>query len=185
MEPSTQPQTASVSNPGISFVDAFQRAVGELQDDRTLAGIEVVECKSRRYGAAFELHLSLDRAGDAVDVALCERIAGRLNGILDRFAEPYTLCVQSAGLDRPLVQPRDFQRFVGQPIRVRTSVLLDGRRTHRGTLAATRDGAVTLAIEGAALNVPFESIESANVEFDIRADLRRAKKERKDARKSR
>ena len=48
---------------------------------------------------------------DGVDLALCEKIAGRLNAALRERDDLYTLQVESAGLDRPLVHEHDFERF--------------------------------------------------------------------------
>lgn len=174
-----------LTNPQVALVDAFERAAGELPSDPAFSGVEIVEHKSRRHGASFELSLAIDRPGETVDVATCERVAGRINRELDAFSEPYTLAVTSAGLDRPLRQPADYERFRDAAVCLRTKMPLDGRKTHRGTLRGLRAETVVLDVGGSELHVPLESIDAANVEFDIRADLQRAKKERKDARKSR
>lgn len=112
-------------------------------------------------------------------------MAARINSELDAYAERYTLAVTSAGLDRPLRRPSDYERFRDAAVCLRTKLPVDGRKTHRGTLRGLRAETVVVDLGGTELHVPLESIETANVEFDIRADLRRAKKERKDARKSR
>lgn len=131
------------------------------------------------------MQLVVDRPAGSVDLSTCERIAARINRALDGFEAPYTLGVESAGLDRPLVKPADYERFRDRAVRVVTTLAIDGRKTHRGTLLGVRGNAALLAIDGAELPIPLELIKSANVDFDIRADLTRAKRERKDARKNR
>ncbi len=127
----------------------------------------------------------VDRPGGAVDLATCERVAARLNRALDAFEAPYTLEVESAGLDRPLVKPADYERFRDRAVRIVTTLAIENRKTHRGTLLGARGNAALLRVDGAELPIPFDLIKTANVDFDIRADLTRAKREKKDARKNR
>ena len=118
-------------------------------------------------------------APSGVDLALCERIAARINGALDERPEPYTLEVESPGLDRPLVRPADYERFVGQNVRVLTTLAVNGAKTHRGKLAGLRGTAVILVTPDGELPLPLEMIKAANLDVDIRADLARGKRERR------
>lgn len=57
--------------------------------------------------------------------------------------------VMSPGLDRRLSQPRDFERFRGEAVRLRLHGKHEGRRNWSGRLvAATGAGSVRLAVEG-------------------------------------
>jgi len=167
----------------MTISDAFERAAFALSAEPAFAGVQIVEHKSRRHGATCELPLVIDRPAGDVDLTTCEQIAARINRALDACAEPYTLQVESAGLDRRLRQPADYDRFRGQAVRIKSSLPIDGRKTHRGTLlgidACDGGSAVIMRIGAAESPIPLELIESANVEFDIRADLTRAKRERK------
>lgn len=173
----------------MTIVDAFERAAFALPAEPAFAGVRIVEHNARRHGATCELRLVIERPEGDVDLGTCERVAGRINRALDACAEPYTLQVESAGLDRRLRQPADYERFLGSAVRIRTALPIEGRKTHRGTLlgiAARDGGSAVITRSGAAeLPIPFGLIQSANIEFDIRADLMRAKRERKDARKNR
>jgi ribosome maturation factor RimP len=135
--------------------------------------------RARRAGRAFALTLVVDRAA-GVDVKLCERIAARVNAQLERETEPYTLEVESPGLDRPLVRPSDYERFRGRSVRIVTTLAVRGQKTHRGTLGVVRGASVILEQTGGEFPIPIEMIKSANLEFDPREDLRREKRERKD-----
>jgi ribosome maturation factor RimP len=143
-----------------------------------LGGIEIVKATSRRQGRGLELTLVIDRAG-GVDMETCERISRRLNAALEHFTDPYTLSVQSAGLDRPLVRPADYQRFAGSNVKVTTSLAIGGAKTHRGKLAGLQGTNVVLARENGDLPIPLPLIKSANLEYDIRADLAKDKQERR------
>jgi len=126
--------------------------------------------------------VTIDRPG-GVDLALCERVAARINANLEAFdaGANYTLEVQSAGLDRPLVRPADYERFAGKRARIVTSLTVNGGKTHRGTLRGLRGEAVILETDRGELPLPIATIKSANLEYDPRGDLQRAKQERKKA----
>ena len=108
-------------------------------------------------------------------IALCERVSAHINRALSGFAEFYTLEVESPGLDRPLVKLADFARFAGQRVRVATEVAIKGSKTHRGVLLGVREENVIVGMRDCELPIPHRLIASANIEYDIRADLKRAK----------
>lgn len=167
-----------------SLAAAYETLVAGLPAEPAFAGLEIVSSRIVRQGRSLELTLLVDREG-GIDLATCERVAARINHALDAFADPYVLAVSSAGVDRPLVKPADYDRFRDRAVTIVTAELLEGRKTHRGTLRGVRDGAAILEIASAELAIPLEAIATANVDFDIRADLTRAKRERRDARKNR
>ena len=145
--------------------------------------LELVATKARRQGRSLDLTAIVDREG-GVDLETCGRVAAHLNRALEAYVDPYTLAVESAGLDRPLLRPTDYERFRDRAVKIVTTLAIDGRKTHRGTLLGVRGVAAVVLVEGAELPIPLELIKTANVDFDIRADLTRAKRE-KNARKDR
>ncbi len=159
---------------------AFEREVDAIVHDRTFGELEVVQYHARPVAGAMRLSLTIDRPG-GVDVSLCERVAARINANLASVDVPYTLEVESAGLERPLVRPADFQRFAGEHVRVVTSLAVNGAKTHRGTLRGLRGDVIVLEGERGELLLPAATIKSANLEFDPRADLQRDKRQRKQS----
>ena len=158
--------------------EAFERVVLALPFEKEFADIEIVLHRARREGHATVLTLMVDRPG-GVDTALCERLARRLNAALEDIVEPYTLEVESAGLDRPLVNPADYTRFAGRDVCIRTTIAIHQTKTHRGKLLGSRESNVILQTASGELPLPLSTIKSANVEFDPRDDLRNEKRKRK------
>ena len=156
----------------------FERELDAIAHDPALAGVEIVAHRARLVRRTTELKVTIDRAG-GVDVTLCELIAARINAQLDRFEAAYTLEVESAGLERPLVRPGDYERFRGSRVHVVTNLTVNGGKTHRGTLRGMRGEAVILETDRGELPLPIATIKSANLEYDPRADLQRDKRERK------
>ena len=164
------------------MIETFERAAQALPLEDGFGDVEIVAHRAVRQGRTTALSLMVDRPS-GVDVELCGRLASRLNAVLEAETEAYTLEVESPGLERPLLRPADYERFRGRAARVITTQPVDGQKTHRGILAGMRGPAVVLtAPKGAETLLPFEAIKSANLEFDPREDLRRAKLERREAR---
>lgn len=162
----------------MTLSDAFERAIDEIAHDSHYAGVEIVQHTARRGKRTSQLTVTIDRDG-GVDLATCERIAAAINTRLDAYDEPYTLEVESAGLNRPLTKPGDYERFAGRNAKVVTSLLVHGGKTHRGVLRGVRGTNVILETQQGELPLPLATIKAANLEYDIRSDLTRDKKERK------
>lgn len=96
------------------------------------------------------LRVLLDKEG-GVDILDCEAVSRRLSDLLDE-ADPiegsYTLEVGSAGAERALKRPGDFQRYLGSAVLVKLYRNQDGRKEFPGVLAgydeATDDVTITV-----------------------------------------
>ena len=171
--------SSEVLKPHVSELQGvFEREVDAIACDASYPGLEIVARRSRSMGKTTAFGLTIDRPGGA-DLALCERVAARLNATLEACHTPYTLEVESAGLERPLVRPADYTRFAGHRARIVTTLSVNGSKTHRGTLRGVQAAAVILETDGGALPLPIETIKSAHLEYDAREDLQRNKQQRK------
>jgi ribosome maturation factor RimP len=159
------------------LTDVFERTIDAIVHEPN-SDVEIVTHSARTRGRTTELRVTIDKVG-GVDLASCERIASRINAALDAIETPYSLEVESAGLERPLVRPGDYERFAGKRAKIVTSLQIAGNKTHRGTLVGLRGETVILKTESGELPLPMATIKSANLEYDPRADLRAHKRERK------
>src|SRR5215831_9895236 len=84
-------------------------------------GIEIVDVELRGGGRSRMLRIYIDKP-DGVSHADCERISHDVGTILDVEdvvpGDSYTLEVSSPGVERKLSKPRDFERFIGQKVKV-------------------------------------------------------------------
>ncbi len=167
----------SASHPD-RLADAFDEIVYGLPLEREFQGLEVVTSKAQRNRDGFALTVMVDRTEPlaGVDIATCERVAARINSALEAYADNYTLEVESAGLDRPLVKPADYERFRERDVRIVSTLAIRGAKTHRGRLCGVQGTNVVLHTAQGEMFIPLEIVKSANVEFDIRTDLARAKR---------
>ena len=74
--------------------------------------------------------------------------------------------MSSAGAERQLKRPSDFERFMGSPVLVKTYKNRDGRKEFAGILAGYEDGAVLLDMGGES-PVRFEKAEVALVRLRV------------------
>jgi len=91
------------------------------------------------------LRLFID-SEDGIDLDDCEAVSHQVSGLLyveDLIAVDYRLEVSSPGLDRKLVKPEHFDRFVGRQIKTRLKRLIEGHRRVKGQLLS-RDGETVL-----------------------------------------
>jgi ribosome maturation factor RimP len=163
---------------GGTVAAAFERELDAIVHDASFSGLEIVSFRVRPVRRSTMLSVTIDRAGGA-DLALCERVGARLNALLAGFDAPYSLEVESAGLERPLLRPADYERFAGERARIVTSLTVNGGKTHRGVLRGLRGETVLVETERGELLLPMAAIKTANLEYDPRADLRRDKLQRK------
>ena len=99
-----------------------------------------------REAGTWYLRVFIDKPG-GVGIDDCERISRRLDPILDE-ADPipgsYVFEVGSAGADRELKRPSDFEQFMGSEVEVKLYQPVEGSKAYVGTLTAYDNGAVTV-----------------------------------------
>ena len=132
-------------------------------------GLELVDIQYRKEGPHWYLRVFIDKEG-GVGLEDCQRVSEGLGGILDRsdpIPHNYILEVSSPGLERPLKKKKDFIRFQGHEIKVRTYAPIDGRRNFRGQLQGVMDEFVVMEVDKKSYSIPMEKIAKAQlvVEF--------------------
>jgi len=133
-------------------------------------GIEIVEARLLGGGTRRVLRIIIDKPG-GVSHADCETVSQQVGTILDvEDVIPggrYTLEVSSPGLDRPLTQPRDFERNLGKKVRVTLREPVDDQRQWEGAVAGVSGDLVTLeASPGKTIRFALHQVARANLKFD-------------------
>ena len=114
------------------------------------AGLEIWDVEYVLEAGQRYLRLYLD-GPDGVDLDDCERVSRAMDPILDE-ADPvpdsYIFEVGSAGCERQLKRPSDFQRFLGSLVEVKLYSAVDGAKKWIGTLVSYEDGDVIVESGG-------------------------------------
>lgn len=139
------------------------------------AGLELWEVTFRKEEGRMVLRVTVDRDG-GVDVDTISETSERLSRRLDLedFGRGrYQLEVSSPGLERPLRQPRHFQRSVGEQVKVKTVEPVEGSKIHAGALVSADAEAIVIATDGGELRVPYANVASARTVFEWGSDRSR------------
>ena len=130
-------------------------------------GCELWDTEYVREAGQWFLRLYLDKDG-GVDILDCENVSRRVSDLLDE-ADPiegsYIFEVSSAGAERQLKRPSDFEKFLGSPVLLKTYQNRDGRKEFPGVLKEYDGGAVVLEMGNQELR--FEKNEVAMVRLRI------------------
>lgn len=138
-------------------VTALARPVVE-EEGCTLWDVEYV-----REAGSWYLRVYIDKEG-GVSINDCERISRRLDPILDEedpIPDSYVFEVGSAGAERELKRPSDFEQFMGSPVELRLYQPQNGSKVFVGTLAGYEQGRVTITVGKAPMS--FEKAQIAQV----------------------
>ena len=122
-----------------------------------------------REAGTWYLRGFIDRDGGG-SIYDCERVSRRLDPILDEedpIPESYVFEVGSAGADRELKRPGDFEQFMGSEVEVRLYRPVDGSKRYTGTLSGYEDGAVTLTLGEKTLRFAKEQVAQVRLYVSI------------------
>ena len=133
-------------------------------------GLEVVDVQLLGGGGSRVLRIFIDKPA-GVTHADCEFISQQVGTILDVEdvipGAGYTLEVSSPGVERKLSKPREFERFVGQKVKVVLRQPVENQRHLTGTLKSFAGGVITLEpAPGKSVQFPLEQVEKANLKFE-------------------
>jgi ribosome maturation factor RimP len=133
-------------------------------------GVEIYDVQFLGGGRHRMLRIYIDKL-EGVTHGDCEFISHNVGTILDVEdvipGERYTLEVSSPGVERKLRQPREFERFVGQRIKVVLKEPVENQHHLVGALTGFSEGVITLEPSpGHSVRVPLEQVERANLKFD-------------------
>lgn len=109
-------------------------------------GLELWDVEYVTEGGQRYLRVFLD-SPNGVDIDQCEAVSRALDPILDEadpIPDSYIFEVGSAGIERALKRPTDFERFMGDKVEVKLYVTVDGSKTWVGILEGYDNGDVTV-----------------------------------------
>lgn len=100
----------------------------------------------------------------------CTRVSRAVEAFLDEqsdVSERYVLEVSSPGLERPLVRRRDYERFVGQEVSLKTSEAVGdhGKRIEGVLRGINDDDVVMVDADGQPIEVRLGNIKKAHLVF--------------------
>jgi ribosome maturation factor RimP len=101
----------------------------------------------------------------------CQNVSEQLSVILDVEdlvpGPAYTLEVSSPGLDRKLLKPADYERFVGRLAKIWLTQPVEKQAYLEARLAGYADGIVKLKQRDKEMDIPYSGIKKANLVVEL------------------
>lgn len=132
-------------------------------------GCSLWDVEYLREAGTWYLRVYIDKEG-GVSIDDCERISRALDPILDEtdpIPESYVFEVGSAGAERELKRPSDFDKFMGSRVELRLYQPLEGSKSFVGTLCGYENGNVTINIAGAEKRFEKEKVAQVRLRAEI------------------
>jgi ribosome maturation factor RimP len=134
-------------------------------------GFEWWGCEYLSAGRHSTLRIFIDKP-QGVTVDDCGTVSHQVSAIMD-VEEPindaYRLEISSPGVDRPLFVGSQYEKYIGEVIKLRTSLPVLGRRNFKGELTLVTETGIELEVDNEIYPIDFQVIDKANLEVGIKA----------------
>lgn len=136
-------------------------------------GYEFVGCELLRQGrhSLLRVYIDVNKREKGVTVDDCARVSNQVSAMLDvedPIQSQYTLEVSSPGLNRPLFNLSQYERSVGESVKLRLRAPIEERRNFSGVLLRVEGDKIHLLMDAEEIVLPFSNIEKANIIAEIR-----------------
>ncbi|WP_049750098.1 ribosome maturation factor RimP [Syntrophomonas wolfei] len=138
---------------------AFLSRIEEMVEERlNELELELVNIEYRKENKEQFLRVFIDK-DNGVDLDMCSQANRAIKESFDEQEIPYDyLEVSSPGLDRVLKKERDWERFSGYRVRIKTRKSFPGPQRITGILLGFDSENIAVELEGELLKVPREMI---------------------------
>lgn len=130
---------------------------------------DLVDVQYVKEGKEWYLRVFIDKP-EGITLDDCELISREVDQLLDEsdsIKTSYILEISSPGIERPLKKEKDYLRFLGSKIMVKTFDAINGQKIFVGQLKEFKEGIVTLTVNERDINISLDKIASANLTVDF------------------
>ena len=134
--------------------------------------LEIVSVEYLKEGSNWVLRVYIEDREGNLSIEDCTRISRALSDKLDEedfIDESYILEVSSPGVERPLRDEEDYNRFKGRKVYIKTYAPLNGKKEFTGTLEGLVDDTVNIILSDTdnKVEIPFKSIANARLSVEF------------------
>lgn len=138
-----------------------QRIENLLESSFDNLGIDIVSVSMQKLGKNNVLQILIDKKdGSSVgidDCIECNKVASALLDVDNAIDVRYNLEISSPGENRPLKKPKDFERFLGNPVKVELRSVINNRKRFKGVIFSVKK-----SDSGEDAEIMFSDLENEN-----------------------
>ena len=151
--------------------DHWQKLLQEVKIITDGEGFELWHIEFHPQGGRPVLRVYIDKP-DGITIDECALVSNQISMMLDVediISDKYTLEVSSPGLDRKLVKPEHFERYISKNVKIKLRPDFQGRKKFSGSLKSFVDGIITLVDEkeGQEHKIDIQDVHVARLAIDI------------------
>ncbi len=132
--------------------------------------IEIEHFPNPKHGV---LRLYIDKVS-GINIDDCSAVSRQISALID-VEDPvrgqFNLEVSSPGLDRPLKRLKDYQHFIGEIVKIKTSMPQDGQRNFKGRLLSADAQKVVIETDSEEITLPMTAIDKARLVPQFQASV--------------
>jgi ribosome maturation factor RimP len=135
---------------------------GLLEQSLAQLGYELVDLEMSNRGKL--LRLFIDKP-DGINIDDCALVSEHVSHLLavEHDIDYDRLEVSSPGLDRVLKKEADFERFVGNKVKLKLRVPVEGSKNFSGVLRGVEQGSVRIEVEAGEKQFALSNIDKARL----------------------
>lgn len=129
-------------------------------------GYELWHLESVGAGRSRTVRLYID-SPEGIALEDCEKVSREVSATLDvedEGSSEYQLEVSSPGLDRPLVTPEHYRRFIGEHAKLKLFAPVEGKKRLIGTILAVNGDVVDLGCDDQTYRISLADVAKARLE---------------------
>ncbi len=144
----------------------LQTIIGEIENRLANIKIDLVDIEYRKESEGQMLRVYIDKE-TGIDLDTCANASRAIKNLIDESDIYYDhMEVSSPGLDRILKKEKDFIRFVGNQINVKTLKEYNGPRKLSGVLMGYEEETLSIKNIDEIINIPLELISMVRLKPD-------------------
>ena len=132
-------------------------------------GCELWNVELVKEAGQWFLRVYIDKES-GIDIADCEAVSRELDPILDEadpISESYVFEVSSAGAERALKRPSDFERFMGSNVAAHLYKPKDGKKEYVGKLLSYNGGDVEIETKSGVVALKKSEVSLVRLRIEI------------------
>jgi ribosome maturation factor RimP len=158
-----------VGGAGVTNQEIIAKSEPLLEQALAALELEVVDIEYRKEQGGWVFRVFIDHE-EGIDHDKCQKASGVIGNVLEKhdlIPQAYFLEVSSPGLDRVIKKERDFVRFTGYTVKLKTFEPVNGQKNFKGVLRGIQDAHILLDIDGETVSISRNQVKQVRLVVEL------------------